>query len=70
MLETIPFVLLGYFTVGLLFGVHFAFGGAARIDPVATEATWGFRVLVIPGAAALWPLLLPRVVRGQQGAGG
>ena len=33
------------------------------LDPAATGAGRGFRVVILPGAAALWPLLLSRCVR-------
>jgi len=58
-------ILLGsYLAVGFLFAVIFAFFGAGRIDPHAAHGTWGFRLLVIPGATALWPFLLRRWWRG------
>ena len=54
-------MLLGiYAAVGLLFAIAFVTKGVARVDPVATSAGWGFRLLILPGAAALWPLLLRR----------
>lgn len=58
-------ILLGsYLACGLVFAVAFVCFGAGRIDPHAAHGTWGFRLLVIPGAAALWPLLLCRWLRG------
>ncbi len=53
-----------YAAVGVLFAVYFAFAGAAKLDPLAKTGTWGFRLLVLPGAAALWPWLLRRVAAG------
>lgn len=53
-----------YLAVGLVFAVWFAFAGAQRLDAVAEEAGPGFRLMVIPGAAALWPLLISKLVRG------
>ncbi|MGE0638904.1 MAG: hypothetical protein AB7G12_03385 [Thermoanaerobaculia bacterium] len=38
--------------------------GIERIDPAARGASRGFRLIVLPGAVALWPLLLRRWVRG------
>ena len=58
-----------YALVGLVFGVAFVWRGAARIDPGAAAGTWGFRLLILPGAAALWPLLLRRWVRHQEPPG-
>jgi hypothetical protein len=52
-----------YALVGVLFAVPFVLRGAARLDSDAVEASWGFRVLIFPGAAALWPWLLLRWMR-------
>ena len=46
-----------YLAVGLLFAVPFTLRGARRLDPVARHSTWGFHLLIVPGSAALWPLL-------------
>jgi hypothetical protein len=53
-----------YFLLGLLFAVPFVTRWAGRLDPVAREATRGFRVLVFPGSVALWPILAFRLLRG------
>ena len=53
-----------YCAVGLLVGVGVLLAGLGRLDPVAAHGTWGFRLLVLPGMVALWPLILSRVVRG------
>jgi hypothetical protein len=53
--------LLGvYLALGLVFAVVFVTAGVGRVDPAARQGTWGFRVLIIPGVAVLWPLLLRR----------
>lgn len=58
-------ILMGaYLGCGFLFAVPFAFLGARRIDPHAGPATWGFRLLIIPGTMIFWPLLLSRWCRG------
>ena len=49
-----------YAVMGVVFAIAFVFRGAGRIDPVARDGSWGFRVLIFPGAATLWPLLLWR----------
>ncbi|MEZ4216630.1 MAG: hypothetical protein R3E88_09140 [Myxococcota bacterium] len=49
-----------YLAIGFVFGVAFAARGAAAIDATARGATRGFRALLVPGAAALWPWLLAR----------
>lgn len=53
-----------YAVLGFLFAVAFGARGAAAVDPAAREAGWGFRVLIAPGVAALWPLLAWRWCRG------
>ena len=49
-----------YGLIGALFGVAFVSRGLARVDAAAANAGWGVRLLLWPGAAALWPWLLPR----------
>lgn len=52
-----------YLALGILFAVLFVWRGAGKIDPPAKQATAGFRLMIFPGAAALWPLLLWRWLR-------
>ena len=52
-----------YAGIGLIFSLAFALRGASKLDPAAREGTWGFRLLVIPGAVAFWPLLALRWAR-------
>ena len=53
--------LLGVYAVtGILFAIAFVIIGVSRIDPVAKNSTLAFRLIVLPGAALLWPLLLRR----------
>ena len=47
-----------YFAVGLLFAIAFVVRGIDRVD--GTAKTIGFRLIVLPGATALWPILLAR----------
>ena len=60
------FVLLSeiYFGIGLIFALFFAFKGAGKIDPTAKAGTIGFRLLIIPGTMAFWPLLAKRWWQG------
>jgi hypothetical protein len=53
-----------YLGLGLVFAIPFAFVGAGRIDPAARAGTVGFRLLIVPASAALWPLLLRRWLKG------
>jgi hypothetical protein len=61
--ELVVLTLALYFGMGLVFALLFAWRGAAAVDPAAREATIGFRLLIVPASALLWPLLLLRWVR-------
>jgi hypothetical protein len=52
-----------YSSIGLLVAVAFVCFGVKRIDAGARGAPVGFFLLIIPGAAALWPLMLGRWLR-------
>jgi hypothetical protein len=52
-----------YGLAGAVFAAAFVTAGIRRVDPVAEHAPVGFRLIVIPGVAALWPLLLMRWLR-------
>jgi hypothetical protein len=51
-------VLTGYGALGVLFAVAFVTRGISRVDPAAKGSGAGFRLIVFPGTAALWPLVL------------
>lgn len=61
--ELLVDLLTVYTLFGVVFGTAFVIFGIHRVDPVATGAPFGFRLLVLPGAAALWPVLLVRWMR-------
>lgn len=52
-----------YAVLGLCFGVVFVTLGVGRVDRAAIGAPWSFRLLIWPGAAALWPLMLRKWIR-------
>jgi hypothetical protein len=56
-----------YLAAGFVFAVAFlfVFRGVDRIDPSAREGTWGFRLAVLPGVTALWPIFASRWRRGR-----
>jgi len=60
----IVFALGAYLALGALFAPAFALWGCGRLDPAAATGSAGFRILILPGAAALWPLLLKRWLCG------
>ena len=55
-----------YLVAGVLFAIFFVIKGVERIDPTAKQSTLGFRLIILPGAAALWPVLAWRWFRGAE----
>lgn len=53
-----------YLALGAVFAVAWITVLAGRIDPGAKGAGIGFRLVIAPAAALLWPALLLRVFRG------
>lgn len=49
-----------YVAVGVVFALAFAWRGAGAVDPAAKRAGLGFRLLILPGSAALWPWMLAK----------
>jgi hypothetical protein len=49
-----------YAGAGLLFALPFLAWGLPRIDTAARGSSLAFRLLILPGTVALWPLLLRR----------
>ena len=53
-----------YAGLGLIFGVLFVWTGVQRLDSEAQGSGIGFRLLILPGVAAFWPMFLYRWTRG------
>jgi hypothetical protein len=68
MLETfakaIVYALAVYASSGLVFAVPFVWLGVQRLDSEAQGSGIGFRLLILPGVAAFWPIFLHRWRRG------
>jgi hypothetical protein len=60
MAALIVYAALAYLALGVGFAIPFALRGVGAVDDAARAPHWGFRLLVIPGAAALWPLMLSK----------
>lgn len=60
--ELFVYALEAYSAAGLLFAAAFVFR-VQRVDSEAQGSGIGFRLLILPGVAALWPLLLSRWLR-------
>jgi hypothetical protein len=52
-----------YLVAGLPFGLAFVAVGVTRIDPAARGTSAAFRLLILPGSVALWPVLAAKWAR-------
>lgn len=63
-LNILVWLVTGYIVVGIILASILSFTQIHKIDPAARRASLGFRLIVLPGLAMLWPLIVLRVVRG------
>jgi hypothetical protein len=60
--DTIAAILFGalvlYIAVGLVIAIAFVVSGVTQVQPA--PVTIGARILLVPGALALWPIVLAR----------
>ncbi len=64
LVKAFVYALAAYAGVGLVFAVPFVWRGVQRLDSEAQGSGIGFRLLILPGVAALWPMFLYRWTRG------
>ena len=55
-----------YLCYGIVFSIAFLVKGISRIDETTHGSTWGFKIIIIPGAIALWPLLLQKWIKAKK----
>ncbi len=55
-----------YLAAGLLIGGGYLIFGARRLDDAADGASRWFRLIALPGAMAVWPLLAARWATGSK----
>ena len=67
--EVILLIVLAYVLCGLALGVPFVLGGVDRVDEAARGASLGFRVLILPGTIALWPLMATKWIKAPRSGG-
>ena len=48
---------LGYAAIGLAYGAWFIARALEQFDHSAQGSGWGFRLLILPGIAAMWPMV-------------
>ncbi|CAM1344158.1 hypothetical protein TAMYLO_480011 [Tenacibaculum amylolyticum] len=52
-----------YFGIGFLFGLYFIFKAAPKIDPLISHSKKSVRLLLFPGAIAMWPFLVLKLFK-------
>ena len=62
-------ILLVYLVCGLAVGVPFVLRGVDRVDASAQGASLGFRLLILPGTVALWPLMVTKWIMAPRSGG-
>lgn len=62
-------IILGlYVALGLIIGLAFVLRGVNRVDPVAGDSPFVFRVVILPGCVGLWPIVLWMWIKTAKGA--
>ena len=56
--KTFVYALATYASLGLVFAVPFVWFGVQLLDSEAQGSGIGFRLLILPGVAAFWPMFL------------
>jgi hypothetical protein len=60
LVKAFVYALATYAGLGLVFALPFVWFGVQRVDSDARGSGIGFRLLILPGAAAFWPMFLYR----------
>jgi hypothetical protein len=64
LIKMFVYALETYAGLGLIFAVLFVWIGVQRVDSEAQDSGIGFRLLILPGVTAFWPMFLNRWTRG------
>jgi hypothetical protein len=54
-----------YLVIGLLFAIAFVIKGVTAVDEGAHGSSAGFRIIILPGVALLWPVLLKKWINAK-----
>jgi hypothetical protein len=65
MAATLLSALALYVAVGIAIGFAFVLFGVTRVFPHPVSVTMGARILLLPGASLLWPLVLRRWLKSR-----
>jgi hypothetical protein len=52
------YILMAYLAMGVLFAIAFLAKGIHKVDDSAQGTGLGFKLILIPGIAVFWPVLL------------
>lgn len=66
MIEFISLAIDGFFVyiaIGLLFSLWFVFAGAKKIDDGMADTPFHFKLILIPGAVFMWPLMVVKILK-------
>lgn len=66
--EIVLWVSAFHLLIGLAVGVSFIWRGVDKVDTAAHGTSVTFRLVILPGCVALWPLILQRWLHAQKGA--
>ena len=56
-------LIYGYLLAGLIPGAWFCFVRVGRIDPGAAHSGISFKLIILPAAILLWPLVLHKLLK-------
>ncbi|BDD09809.1 hypothetical protein FUAX_22410 [Fulvitalea axinellae] len=51
-----------YLLCGVVFAVYFFVSGASALDEGVKNSHWSVKLIFLPGAVGLWPILLRKVL--------
>jgi hypothetical protein len=63
MVQVILIIVLIYLLLGMLFVIPFLVKGLTKVDEGAHGGSIGFKIIIIPGVIAFWPMLLNKWMR-------
>jgi hypothetical protein len=64
---SILYLLIAYLVCGVLFAVPFLYRWIEKTDESSAGASWGFRLIILPGCIVFWPLLLRKYIIARKG---
>ena len=57
-IDVLVYIFLAYLAIGVLFSIAFVVKGVDAIDNEAARSPKTFRIVLVPGAILLWPVLI------------